>query len=176
MTPQANHIFYLYFCHVTKEIQLKKKITLFFLSLLLIVLHAHELNFFQTNNSSKLVKCISKTKEHIYSPIDHIISSFELETMIDMYSGDARVGYTLFKKNFERLCQLSPLEFAIVHTQDEWESIVESGQFYKEMLELCPKVENILETSWLPSLYLFVYEYAIDSDNIPPEEEQYAQK
>jgi len=129
------------------------------------VVHAHELNFFQTNSSSKLLK------QHTYSPIDYNITSFESEAMIDMYSGDARVGYTLFKKKFERPCQLSPIEFAIAHTQDEWESIVESGQFHKEMLKLCPKVENILETSWLPSLYLFVYEYAIDSGNIPPEEE-----
>lgn len=135
------------------------------------VAQCNELNLFQTISSSELIKHIIKATEHNHSPIDHNISSSISEVLIDMYSGDAQKGYTLFKKKLETPCQISPIEFAIAHTQEEWEAIVEAGKFREETLQLCPDSETQLKATWLPHLYQFAYEYAIDSGNIPSDDE-----
>ncbi len=86
---------------------------------------------------------------------------------IDMSIGDATKGKNIFEKYIKFYCGLTNDKFTIIHTQDEWEDIVQAGKFKEEILKLCPKLKKIYNDKWSPHLYQFAYEYASDSGNVP---------
>ncbi len=88
-------------------------------------------------------------------------------THIDMSLGDVGRGEVIFLKYIKPLCSISNYKFAIVHTQDEWEDIVEAGKFKEEIFKICPKLKKIYRDEWSADLYQYIYHYAIDSGNVP---------
>ncbi len=94
-------------------------------------------------------------------------SNIEKASTIDMTRGDVEEGERIFIKHFQRNCEQSAISFAAVHSQDEWEVIVQAGEFENEVLKICPNVKKNYKKRWSPNLYQFVYEYANDSGNIP---------
>jgi hypothetical protein len=84
----------------------------------------------------------------------------------DMSMGDAVKGKEIFVNRIKFYCDISDDEFLPIHTQDEWEAIVQAGKFKEEILEICPKLKDIYKDKWSADLYQFFYEYASDSGNI----------
>ena len=84
----------------------------------------------------------------------------------DMSMGDAVKGKEIFVNRIKFYCDISDNEFLPIHTQDEWEAIVQAGKFKEEILEICPKLKDIYKDKWSADLYQFFYEYASDSGNI----------
>ncbi|RXK02246.1 cytochrome C [Arcobacter sp. CECT 8989] len=83
-------------------------------------------------------------------------------------SADARKGQKIFIKKFKSKCGFNGAKFAAKHSQGEWSSINEAGNFKQEMMVICPDVkESDIKDSWVPHLYDFSYEYANDSGNVP---------
>jgi len=85
----------------------------------------------------------------------------------DMSIGDATKGKEIFEKKIKFFCGISDDDFLPIHTQDEWEAIAQAGKFKEEIFRICPKLKKIYQDKWSANLYQFVYEYAIDSGNIP---------
>jgi hypothetical protein len=56
----------------------------------------------------------------------------------DMSMGDAVKGKEIFVNRIKFYCDISDDEFLPIHTQDEWEAIVQAGKFKEEILEICP--------------------------------------
>ena len=83
-----------------------------------------------------------------------------------MSMGDAVKGKEIFVNRIKFYCDISDDEFLPIHTQDEWEAIVQAGKFKEEILEICPKLKDIYKDKWSADLYQFFYEYASDSGNI----------
>lgn len=83
-------------------------------------------------------------------------------------SADARKGQKIFIKKFKSKCGFNGAKFAAKHSQGEWSSINEAGNFKQEMMAICPDVKEAdIKDSWVPHLYDFSYEYANDSGNVP---------
>jgi len=85
---------------------------------------------------------------------------------VDMSMGDATRGKEIFLNRIKFHCDISDNEFLPIHTQDEWEDIVQAGKFKEEVLNICPKLKDIYTDKWSADLYQFLYEYASDSGNI----------
>jgi hypothetical protein len=96
----------------------------------------------------------------------YIIKSI-INTQIDINIGDWTKGKEIFEKYLKYYCGLSNDKFTIIHTQDEWEDIVQAGKFREEILKICPKLKEIYKDEWSPHLYQFAYKYASDSGDIP---------
>ncbi|MBD3794053.1 MAG: hypothetical protein IE889_07860 [Campylobacterales bacterium] len=150
---------------------MKKSLILFGISSLLTLSHTQELNLFQSVSRSELIDHIIETTDDNRSTIGHNISSSSSEVSIDMppdiSSGNAKRGLKIFTHKLQKHCDVSAVTFAANHTQDEWEAIVETGELYQEILDLCLEIEPVFDHSWLPDLYQFFYEYASDTGNIP---------
>jgi hypothetical protein len=84
-----------------------------------------------------------------------------------MSVGDATKGKEIFEKKIKFYCGISDNDFLLIHTQDEWEAIAQAGKFKEEIFKICPKLKRIYQDKWSANLYQFLYEYAIDSGNIP---------
>ncbi len=83
-------------------------------------------------------------------------------------SADARKGQKIFIKKFKSKCGFNGAKFAAKHSQSEWSSINEAGNFKQEMMTICPDVkEEDIKDSWVPHLYDFSHDYANDSGNVP---------
>ena len=74
-------------------------------------------------------------------------------------------GQSIYTNNLKVSCGFSGATFAHNHTQDQWESIYQSGKFAYEVNKICPKVK--IENKHVKDMYDFAYEYAKDSGNIP---------
>ena len=85
----------------------------------------------------------------------------------DTFSIPTTKGEKLFVKKLQKYCEISGGEFALTYSQDEWEEIAEAGEFDNVTLEICPKLKNIYQAKWTPTLYQFAYMYASDSGNVP---------
>jgi hypothetical protein len=112
---------------------------------------ASKLNIFNTisdKNASKIIREEDTNQAHIVAT-------------------DAIKGQKLFMKKLQKHCDMSAAGFAGSYSQDEWEEIVEAGQFTEIITQLCPRAKEKYQKAWSPSLYQFVYEYASDSGNIP---------
>ncbi|APW64547.1 MULTISPECIES: cytochrome C [Arcobacteraceae] len=81
---------------------------------------------------------------------------------------DATKGQKLFVKKYKGSCGFSGDKFAAKHSQDEWETIMESGKFKEELLKICPNVKEAeVKDKWIQHLYDFSYKFANDSGNVP---------
>jgi len=76
-------------------------------------------------------------------------------------------GEKLFAEKIQKYCGMSGGKFALTYSQDEWEEIAEAGKFNDIILKICPKLKNIYQIQWTPTLYQFTYMYAKDSGNVP---------
>ncbi|MGA1931589.1 cytochrome C [Arcobacter sp. YIC-464] len=77
-------------------------------------------------------------------------------------------GQKLFIKKFKKPCGMNGAKFAAKHSQDEWQNIMDNGNFKKEFVKICPNVkEEDIKDSWVEHIFEFSYEYANDSGNVP---------
>jgi len=83
-------------------------------------------------------------------------------------TADIVKGQKLYSKKLKKACGFSGSKFAAKHTQDEWESIKEEGNFKSEIGNICPNANlDKIKDSWINHIYDFSYEYASDSGNVP---------
>jgi hypothetical protein len=80
-------------------------------------------------------------------------------------SADVKKGQKIYLKKLKAKCGFTGAKFAHKHTQDEWESIKESGKFSSEVTVVCPKAT--IKPKYENDVYDFAYEYAKDSGNVP---------
>ncbi len=137
---------------------MKKTIILLSISSLLISASGLELNFLISKTGNELSSFIKKNRDNNITPRDR-------DPNMNILRGRNR-GLKIFKKYFQKPCNISAQIFASKHTQDEWEEIEESGIFQEYVIKLCPNIKSIYKKEWSEELYQFVYEYAYDSENI----------
>lgn len=83
-------------------------------------------------------------------------------------SADVVKGQKLFVKKLKDKCGMTGDKFAAQHSMDEWEEIMENGEFMDEIKKICPNVQDgDVKDSWIQHIYDFSYEYANDSGNVP---------
>ena len=78
---------------------------------------------------------------------------------------DVNRGQKIYIKKLKAACGFDGGQFAMKHTQKEWENINESGKFAEEIIKICPKGE--IDPKFLPDLYDFSYHYGRGSGNVP---------
>ena len=73
---------------------------------------------------------------------------------------DAKKGHRLYKKKFQKKCNVAGSLFARNHTQDEWEKIHEDGLFKEESKKICPQIDidKLNEKQW-KDIYDFTYKF-----------------
>jgi len=81
-------------------------------------------------------------------------------------SADERKGQKIIIKKLKSDCGFNGAVLAGKHTQDQWEEIYKAGDLNKEIKIICPKSKPLKE-SYLPHVYEFLYNYAVDSGNVP---------
>ena len=91
-----------------------------------------------------------------------ILASLSLSTV----SADPATGHKLYLKKLKKSCGMNGAQISEKHTQDEWETIKDSGKLEDELKEICPKLKDI-DDKLIPDLFDFLYEYGSDSGNIP---------
>ncbi len=97
-----------------------------------------------------------------------LASSLALGIATTAVSADPVKGQKLFSKKMKKACGITGAKFAAKHSQDEWQSIMESGKFEAEIMTICPKLkEGSIKESWQKHIFDFSYEYANDSGNVP---------
>ena len=81
---------------------------------------------------------------------------------------DANKGQKLYAKKLKKACGMNGAKMAAKHSQDEWQSIKDSGKLKDEIKKLCPKVKDkALKDKYLKHYFDFFYKYANDSGNVP---------
>lgn len=99
--------------------------------------------------------------------LSHVLqSTIFLAIGVTVVQADVKKGQKLFTKNLKNDCNMTGARMASKHSQDEWESIYDSGKLENEIKKICPKTKEIKE-KYLTHYYDFFYEYANDSGNIP---------
>ena len=137
---------------------MKKKLIILSIFTLISISNANRLNLFETTSiSDTFSEIINRALEQNQTTI----------LSIDMGMGDSNRGKKLYSQKLQKYCEMSSVSFAGMHSQDEWEAIVETGKFSDEIIEICPKLKEIYRDEWSPNLYQFAYEYASDSGSIP---------
>ncbi|MGM0532858.1 MAG: cytochrome C [Campylobacterota bacterium] len=81
-------------------------------------------------------------------------------------SADADVGQKVYSQVFKDKCQMSGTKFAAAHSQDEWQEIMDAGNFGSQMAAMCPDVQTVPQ-KFQKHLFDFAYKYANDSGNVP---------
>ena len=137
---------------------MKKTIILLSISSLLISASGLELNLFMSKTGNELSNFIKKNRDNNITPRDR-------DPNINSLRGKNN-GLKIFKKYFQKPCNMSARIFASKHTQDEWEEIEESGIFQEYVIKLCPNIKSTYKKEWTDDLYQFVYEYAYDSEKL----------
>lgn len=80
-------------------------------------------------------------------------------------SADVVRGQKIFIKKLKPACGFDGGQFAMKHTQQEWEVINTAGKFSEEITKICPKSQ--LDPKFLPDVYDFSYHYGRGSGNVP---------
>lgn len=137
---------------------MKKKFILIFISSLFLSANALELNIFISRLGGEL--------NFINRNVDTNITPRDIIPNINILRGENSKGNKIFKKYFQKPCNMSAKTFASKHTQDEWEEIAESGTFEEHIIKLCPSIKDIYRKEWTEELYKFFYKYAYDSEEL----------
>lgn len=145
---------------------MKKKLILLSLSTLIIQSSSNNFNIFKTIKGEHQLEQIGQSRTHHDVSSDTNNSQWQRNT-IDMTRGDVNEGKEIFIRKLQKACELSAGSFAAMHSQDEWEAIVQAGEFKNEIIKICPKLNKDYNQTWSPSLYQFVYQYANDTGDIP---------
>ena len=74
---------------------------------------------------------------------------------------DVAKGEKIYNQKLKAKCGISGKNFALKHSQDEWEEIYDAGKLNDEIKKICHG-KGIYEKS-LPHIYDFAYENANDS-------------
>ncbi len=84
-------------------------------------------------------------------------------------TADADLGKTIYSKKYKKACGMTGAKFAAKHSQDEWETLMDDGEFANEMAKICPGVPSgdAVPAKFLEHLYDFSYKFANDSGNVP---------
>lgn len=79
---------------------------------------------------------------------------------------DVGKGQKVIIKKLKTDCGFNGSVLAHKHTQVEWKKINDTGALGAELKTLCPKSKP-LKQKYLPHVYDFVYNFALDSGNVP---------
>ncbi len=143
---------------------MKKKSVLLLLSTLLVAISPNKLEILKSIEKKHILKKFTNNEENLSQQKS---PTLEVKSLVNMTLGDVKKGEKIFIKNLQGICKLSSISFAGMHSQDEWEAIVQAGEFESEIFTICPKVKKSYQKAWSPNLYQFVYEYANDTGNVP---------
>lgn len=81
-------------------------------------------------------------------------------------NADIGKGQKVIIKMLKKDCGFNGSVLANKHTQSEWKSINDAGTLSKELQEICPNSKPLKE-KYLPHVYDFLFNYALDSGNVP---------
>lgn len=79
---------------------------------------------------------------------------------------DMKKGQKIIIKKLKNDCGMNGAEIAKKHTQAEWKSINDAGNLPAEIKTICPDSKP-LKDKYYPHVYDFLYNYAVDSGNVP---------
>ena len=79
---------------------------------------------------------------------------------------DEKKGQKIIIKKLKNPCGFNGAELAKKHTQAEWKALYEAGELPAELQKICPDSKPLKET-YYPHVYDFLYNYALDSGNVP---------
>lgn len=79
---------------------------------------------------------------------------------------DMKKGQKIIIKKLKKDCGMNGAKLASKHTQAEWKSIYDAGNLPSEIKTICPNSKE-LKDKYYPHVYDFLYNYAIDSGNVP---------
>lgn len=87
--------------------------------------------------------------------------------LVTSLSADANIGQKVYSQMFKDKCEMSGTKFAASYSQNEWQDILDSGEFEATMKELCNDNIDAVPQKFVPHLFDFVHKYANDSGNVP---------
>lgn len=79
---------------------------------------------------------------------------------------DEKKGQKIIIKKLKKDCGFNGAELAKKHTQADWKTIFEAGNLPAEIKTICPNSKPLKE-KYYPHVYDFLYNYALDSGNVP---------
>jgi len=84
--------------------------------------------------------------------------------VVDLSEGIASKGKKLYIKKMKKACEISGAKMAGKHTQDEWQTIGDSGTFDSEIKTICPNINSDkIKDKYKSHLLNFFYEFGADS-------------
>lgn len=79
---------------------------------------------------------------------------------------DQKKGQKIIIKKLKADCGFNGGELAKKHTQAEWQAINDGGNLPAEIQAICPDSKP-LKDAYYPHVYDFLYNFALDSGNVP---------
>ena len=95
-----------------------------------------------------------------------ICLSFVLMFAVTSANADVGKGQKVIIKKLKKDCGFNGSVLAHKHTQSQWKNINDSGTLSQELQILCPKSKPLKE-KYIPHVYDFLYNFALDSGNVP---------
>ena len=82
---------------------------------------------------------------------------------------DVIKGNKILTKVIHNGCQMPATNLAMMHSQEEWKAIIESGKLAEEIKKLCPKIGEFptLSDKYAKDVSDFLKHYSNDSGAIP---------
>lgn len=81
-------------------------------------------------------------------------------------NADVSKGQKVIIKKLKKDCGFNGSVLAHKHTQAQWKSINGKGALSEELKILCPNSKP-LKAKYIPHVYDFLYNFALDSGNVP---------
>lgn len=100
------------------------------------------------------------------SVIAMLIAFLGLFVFTNSAFADAAKGQKIIIKKLKKDCGFNGAVLAHKHTQDEWKSLNEKGAINDEIMKICPNAKPLKE-KYIPHVYDFLFDYALDSGNVP---------
>ena len=79
---------------------------------------------------------------------------------------DMKKGQKVIIKMLKKDCGFNGADLAKKHTQANWKMIYDQSNLPSEIKTLCPNSKPLKE-KYYPHVYDFLYNYALDSGNVP---------
>jgi len=96
-----------------------------------------------------------------------VVGFFLAIGLVSSLSADDAIGQKVYSQMFKDKCGMSGTKFAASHTQNDWQEILDAGEFESEMKTLCNDNIDAVPPKFVPHLFDFVHKYASDSGNVP---------
>jgi len=81
-------------------------------------------------------------------------------------NADVKKGQKIIIKKLKKDCGFNGAVMASKHTQAQWKKIYDDGALDAEIKTLCPSSKPLKE-KYIPHVYDFLYNFALDSGNVP---------